>query len=115
MNTPIAIPDYPLFVSRLIKDMGSTRDNVMHAAIGIAGESGELLDAAKKHWAYNKPLDMYNVVEELGDIEFYLEAFRQTLGLTREETIKGNILKLSARYHKGTYSDEQAIQRADKS
>jgi len=105
---------YPTFVSRLIKPMGSHRDDLMHGAIGISGEAGELLDAVKKFWAYGKPLDFENAREELGDIEFYMEAFRQAVGITREETIAHNLKKLSARYASGNYSDAQAIARADK-
>ena len=119
MTTPqeqhaLNIHFYPTFVSRLIKDLGSHRDNLMHGAIGISGEAGELLDAVKKNWAYGKPLDFENIMEELGDIEFYMEAFRQAAGVTREDTIAHNLKKLSARYASGNYSDAQAIARADK-
>ena len=114
MTTSIIDVPYTVFVSRLIKDMGSKPNNIMHASIGIAGEAGELLDACKKYWAYNKPLDYVNVLEELGDIEFYLEAFRQEVGITREDTIQGNFKKLSVRYASGNYSDQQAQERADK-
>jgi hypothetical protein len=57
---------------------------------------------------------MENVLEELGDIEFFLEGFRQAVGLTRETCIEMNIAKLKARYHKLSYSDSQAQERADK-
>lgn len=106
---------YELFVARLIKNMGSHKDNLAHAAIGISGEAGELLDAIKKHWAYNKPIDRANVVEELGDLEFYMEALRAELNITRDETIDANKAKLVVRYASGKYSDQQAQERADKS
>src|SRR5690554_4006225 len=53
--------------------------NLLHMTCGVSGEAGELLDAIKKHVFYRKPLDMENVIEELGDIEFYLEGLRQQL------------------------------------
>lgn len=83
-------------------------------AIGVSGEAGELLDAIKKVVIYNKPIDRENVVEELGDIEFYLEGLRQSLGITREETIAANINKLGKRYEGLKYSDQAAQDRADK-
>ena len=43
----------------------------LHMAIGVSGEAGELLDTIKKFAIYQKPLDFTNLVEELGDIEFY--------------------------------------------
>lgn len=101
-------------VQDLFKDMGSLRDNMMHAAAGISGEGGELLDAVKKHWAYGKPLDVENVVEELGDLEFYMRALRNLVGVTREHVLLANIVKLQKRYPQGKYSDQQAQDRADK-
>ena len=88
--------------------------HVLHMCMGLSGETGELIDAIKKAVMYRKPLDMDNVIEELGDIEFYLEGLRQQLGITREEAIAHNMDKLGARYSSGAYSDKQAVTRADK-
>lgn len=88
--------------------------HALHMAVGISGESGELLDAIKKAAIYRKPIDRANVIEELGDLEFYMEGLRQGLGITREETIEANIAKLSKRYSSGSYSDKHAQERADK-
>jgi NTP pyrophosphatase (non-canonical NTP hydrolase) len=87
--------------------------DAIHMLMGICGEAGELLDAVKKAAIYRKPLDMKNVVEELGDIEFYLEGFRQTFGLNRDRVLVENMRKLSVRYSE-EYSDQQAQDRADK-
>jgi len=106
--------EYSEFVVSRFKDMGTTRDNLAHAAMGVSGEAGELLDGIKKFWAYNKPLDLENIVEELGDLEFYMEALRQELGVSRNETLEYNMIKLNKRYHSGKYSDQQAQERADK-
>ena len=88
--------------------------HLLHMAVGVSGEAGELLDAVKKASIYCKPIDRANVIEELGDLEFYMEGLRAGLGITREECLEANIDKLSKRYHQGSYSDAQAQQRADK-
>ena len=88
--------------------------NLLHMAVGAAGEAGELLDAIKKHTIYQKPLDVENVKEEAGDILFYLSNILQSVGLSFEEVLQHNIDKLSVRYSSGKYSNEQAQQRADK-
>ena len=88
--------------------------HLLHMIIGLCGESGELLDALKKAIIYRKPLDRDNVVEELGDLEFYLEGIRQGLYITREETLEHNISKLSKRYEGLHYSNQAAVDRADK-
>lgn len=89
--------------------------HIMHMAIGISGEAGELLDAIKKQVIYRKELDRENVIEELGDLEFYMEGLRQGLGITREQCLQANIDKLGTRYKNFKYSNQKAQDRADKS
>lgn len=108
-------------VQRLAKPGKDVKDSMtaqgadqIHAIMGIVGEAGELLDAVKKSVIYNKPLDRDNVIEELGDIEFYLQQLRANLGISRIETLHANISKLNKRYPAGGYSDKQAQGRADK-
>jgi NTP pyrophosphatase (non-canonical NTP hydrolase) len=97
----------------IISELTPDKAHTLHMVIGISGESGELLDAIKKQVIYNKPLDRANVIEELGDLEFYMEGLRQGLGITREETITHNIAKLSCRYG-DRYSNAAAHERKDK-
>lgn len=86
-----------------------------HMAIGVASEAGELLDCVKKYVIYNKPIDMTNLVEELGDIEFYLEGLRQSFNIKRSETLLANKDKLAKRYESLVYTDQEASDRKDKS
>jgi NTP pyrophosphatase (non-canonical NTP hydrolase) len=99
---------------KIISELQADQADALHMAVGIAGEAGELLDAIKKWAIYQKPLDLKNVIEELGDLEFYMEGLRQTLHLTRVQTLVENIAKLQKRYSKGQYSNDQANERADK-
>lgn len=112
---------HPQLVNALAKDGNTIADeltgqdaHLLHMIMGVCGETGELLDAIKKAIIYRKPLDRENVIEELGDIEFYLEGLRQGLGIAREETLEANIAKLSKRYDGLHYSDKAAQTRADK-
>lgn len=98
----------------IIDSLTEEKADLLHMVVGVAGEAGELVDAIKKHVIYNKPVDRDNVVEELGDLEFYMERIRQRLGITRQETILANVNKLGKRYATMTYSDSAAQQRADK-
>lgn len=96
----------------IAQEMTGEDAHLMHMAIGIAGEAGELLDAVKKAVIYRKPLDRENALEELGDLEFYMEGIRQGLGFTREECLAANIAKLGKRYEGLLYSDGAAQARA---
>lgn len=99
--------------SAILATLDAHKCHLWHMASCIPGEAGELFDAVKKMVIYNKPLDRNNVVEELGDLEFYLRGLRDALGITREETLEANIDKLVVRYG-AQYSDAAAQARADK-
>lgn len=100
--------------TQILQTMSAQQAHLVHMAMGIAGEAGELLDAIKKSAIYGKQLDMDNVMEELGDLEFYMEGLRRALLIKRDQTLKHNYLKLGNRYENHKYSDEQAIERRDK-
>lgn len=99
---------------QIVSEMTAAKAHLLHMAVGVSGEAGELLDAVKKHVIYGKELDVENVIEELGDIYFYMQGLMNELGLTRDQAIRENIKKLSKRYSSGTYSNQQAQERADK-
>ena len=118
-NDPVKPPAFDVirydnFVKGLLKPNGETL-NALHVALGVAGEAGELADAIKKEYIYNKPRDLANIIEELGDLEFYLQAVRLHYGFSREYILQRNADKLSKRYVSLHYSDAAAIERADKS
>ena len=98
----------------ILRELSPIQADLLHMGVGVSGEAGELLDAIKKNTIYGKPLDIENVVEELGDLEFYMEHIRQIVGVTRQQTIDANIQKLGKRYSSGAYSNAQAQTRADK-
>ena len=109
-----AMVRYDAFVALLFKELHDRKLNCVHAAVGVSGEAGELLDAIKKYWIYNKPLDVTNVIEELGDLRFYIQALMNQLGISEQEVLQRNANKLSVRYKEMRYSDESAQGRADK-
>lgn len=115
-----ATDEYKEFVVSRKKDGQAILDtltpekcDLLHMAILISGEAGELLDAVKKHVIYNTPLDIVNVQEELGDILFGLFGMIDNLDLDFHHVLEYNKEKLSIRYKDG-YSDKEAQQRKDK-
>ena len=105
---------YGKFVATLAKKMPSIVEDRLHAAVGISGEAGELLDAVKKNWVYNKELDSENVKEELGDLMFYITAMMLLQGIALHEVLHANAEKLEKRYAGLQYTDAAAQERADK-
>lgn len=98
----------------ILAEMTPLKMHLHHMEIGVTGEVGELADAIKKYTIYGQDIDLENVIEELGDIEFYLEGVRNALNIERATTLASNIQKLKKRYSSGKYSNDQAEARADK-
>lgn len=108
-------------VNRLAKDgeaimaqMTPWKAHIDHMAKGMAGEAGEVVDCIKRHTVYNKELDVKNLQEELGDTLFFMQGIMREFGWSFTDLMEANMRKLDKRYASGTYSDEQAQNRADK-
>lgn len=104
---------YAAFVQSRSKAMGTEVLDAVHMSLGIAGEGGEIVDAVKKTFVYNKELDVANLKEELGDVLFYVQGMCNIFGWTLGEVISENVAKLEKRYPQG-YTDAAAQARADK-
>lgn len=84
-----------------------------HHTLGVTSESGELAGATKKTIIYGKPIDYQNIMEEVGDIMWYLAGLANSLGFTLQQAAFYNIMKLKERYPE-KYTDEAAAARLDK-
>ena len=102
---------YSKLALRTANDLGGRLDNIMHAAMGIAGEAGEVIDIVKKVYAYGKPLLTNDLVEEAGDLVWYLNLLFKSLDTTWEEVFDLNIKKLEARYPDLRFDADKAINR----
>lgn len=49
----------------------SKRLNLIHSALGVITEVGEIIDVIKRHIFYYKELDIVNIKEEIGDLAWY--------------------------------------------
>lgn len=58
--------------------------DLWHGATGVATECGELAEACVLTLGGGQ-IDRENLNEELGDLEFYIEALRQNIGVTRND------------------------------
>lgn len=83
---------------------------LLHASIGIQTEGGELSDALKRHVFYGKPIDKINLVEEAGDLLWYIAVLLNALGSDFDIAMELNIAKLRARFGE-KFTEEQALTR----
>ena len=118
--TDIQVPDLPPYTfdlyqsqsMRTAKDMGSEAD-LIHAALGLASEAGEFCDAIKKSFAYEKELDIENLMEELGDLMWFTALACNALGVPMQTVAVSNVAKLLKRYPEA-FTNDDALARADK-
>lgn len=81
---------------------------ILHGAVGICTEAGEVMDTVKKSMFYGRWLDKTNLKEELGDLLWYMGLMCSELGVSFEQLMDENIRKLKARYpEQFTQADEQ--------
>lgn len=98
---------------QIAREITPLQAHMLHMVLGVAGEAGELVDAVKKHVIYRKELDSANIIEEIGDLQFYIEGLCQSIGKSPGFCMAANIDKLQKRYADG-YSDKAAQERVDK-
>lgn len=97
INAPGGVPSHSL-------------SRIDHAIKGLVTEAGELEDVLKKQFIYGKAIDRVNLVEEAGDILWYLALLLRTLESSFEEAMEKNVAKLKKRFPEG-FSEERALNR----
>ena len=104
------INEYQELALRTINKDLNKRDVLINGGMGLCGEAGEAIDIIKKHISHNHELDKKHLIEELGDVAWYLAELAYALDVPLEEIFKGNIEKLKRRYPDG-FSTEASINR----
>lgn len=90
--------------------------HLVHASLGLATETGEFTTEVKRIARYGKPCsaDMrIHMLEELGDVMWYIALACEALQSNMEEIAVANIQKLRLRFPE-KFSNEAAEARADK-
>lgn len=92
--------------------------DMMHlcaASMGLAGETGELIDQLKKVVFHGHPVDdalRMKLIKEAGDVLYYYAILLDVIGVNFDEVMQANVKKLNARYPDG-FSAERSIQRPE--
>lgn len=66
------ILEYQGLAARTCPTLEEEGANERHMNLGVITEIGEALDIFKKYLAYNKPMDLVNLGEELADMTWYI-------------------------------------------
>ena len=85
---------------------------VENGCYGMCGESGECIDILKKVSFQGHTFDPNRLIDELGDVLWYVAQTATGLGLTLEDIALSNIAKLKSRYPKN-FEVERSVHRED--
>lgn len=87
-------------------------DKVRNGCYGLNGEAGECIDILKKTEFQGHDFDPMKMVDELGDVLWYVAQLATGLGVTLEYVAQHNVDKLLARYPDG-FDSEKSIHRKE--
>ena len=83
---------------------------LLHGAMTLTTETGELVDTLKKSVFYGKQMDLVNLVEEVGDVLWGVAILCDELNVSIEDVMHVNIEKLKKRYPE-KFSEVDALNR----
>lgn len=104
--------DYQKLAQRTANPELTTLERLRNGCYGLNGEAGECIDILKKHEFQKHPLNETKLIDELGDVLWYIAETALALNTTLDEVAQKNIAKLRARYPEG-FSSECSIQRKE--
>ena len=83
-----------------------------NADLGLTGEAGEVADEVKKCMYQGHPWQPSKIVEELGDVLWYVALMADLMNVPLEYVMQANIEKLERRYPDG-FSPEASVNREE--
>lgn len=104
--------EYQRLAQRTSNMFNPSEAKVENGVLGLCGESGECADILKKYLYQGHEFDRDKMVEELGDVLWYVVETSAGLGVTLEEVARRNIGKLKRRYPDG-FDPERRIHRPE--
>lgn len=89
---------YQLFAALGIRPESKGKNLLVGFALGLGGESGEVLDDIKKVEYHGRNIPIEHTVEELGDVLWYVANLATQLGYSLSDVVTINKDKLRKRY-----------------
>lgn len=104
--------DYQRKAARTSSTALSQSEHLMNGCLGLAGEAGECCDLLKKASFQDGREIREKMLDELGDVLWYIAESASALGYTLEEVAVHNVSKLMVRYPKG-FDAERSLHREE--
>lgn len=104
--------EYTNKANKTLNNHNSDTEAFTNYALGLVGESAEVSEHVKKYAFHGHSLDVMKVIDELGDVLWYINAIATMCGSDLEQVAKHNNEKLERRYGK-TFSKAKSINRIE--
>ena len=90
----------------------SNENLILNGAMGLCGESEEIIDLLKKYMFQGHNIDKEHIAKELGDCLWYIAVCAKGAGYTLDEIAEMNKAKLRKRYPDG-FETDKSLHRAE--
>jgi NTP pyrophosphatase (non-canonical NTP hydrolase) len=88
----------------------SVIEGIMNCALGIVGEGGEVADIIKKVVYQGHDLNHVDVIDELGDVLYYVTKMAKLMDSSLDEVMTMNMMKRMKRYPNG-FNKNRSVNR----
>ena len=104
---------YQLLAARTINKEMSQKDMLLHSALGLASEAGELTGIYQKTYQGHDLAQQHeHIIKELGDCLWMIAEHCTALGIQLSQVAQTNIDKLKKRYPDG-FDPDKSVHRAE--
>ena len=83
----MTLNEYQELAMRTLNPKLDNKDILINGVMGLCGESGEVIDLVKKHLAQGHELDREKMIDELGDVAWYIAETAFALGTDLETVV----------------------------
>ncbi len=108
----MTLNDYQKLASRTSNPDLTNRGLIENGVMGLCGEAGECIDILKKVEFQGHTFDPNKLLDELGDVLWYVAQTATGLGVTLEAVAQHNVDKLMKRYPDG-FDSERSVHRPE--
>jgi len=108
----MTLNEYAMLAQRTSNQALTIGGHLENGVLGLAGEAGECCDLVKKHSFQDGRQIRRELLDELGDVLWYVVETATALGYSLETVAENNVSKLKARYPEG-FSAERSLHREE--
>ena len=109
----MTIDEYQKLAMTTLNPSLSPMDILINGVMGLCGEAGEAIDLVKKHLSQGHELNRAQLIQELGDVAWYLAETATALDVSLEEVLCLNIEKLRKRYPQGFDQERSKLRKLE--